>query len=63
MVPLADDESAVAVNPADGPTADAAPGSVARDVIRPVSVPTEVLRCTCEAGAVQLVVADDLSAQ
>jgi hypothetical protein len=63
MVALADAESAVAVSPADGPAAVAVPGSVARDVIRPVPVPMEVLRCTCDAGAVQLVVADDLSAQ
>ena len=63
MVALALAESAVAVRPATGPVGTTALVSVSSEVTRPLDVPTDRDRCVCPAGTVQVVVADDLSAQ
>ena len=54
---------ATAVRPPVGPVGTGAPRSVSSVEMYPLGVPNEVLRTCSPAGAVQDVVADDLSAQ
>ena len=63
LVALEPATSVVAVSEPTVPGDAGAPPSVSSEVTRPAAVPIEVLRTVCPAGAVQAVVADDLSAQ